>query len=145
VPKYRHAAAATLGLAPPELAVLCELMLRGPQTDGELRSRAQRMVALPDTSAVDGVLQSLMNRPAGALLAILPREPGRRERRYAHLLGGPVTVEAAPGEGGGEAAPVDDAVGVPTRLEKLEAEVAALRAAVEDLRSRVEPILSQLG
>jgi len=84
VPKYCH----SLGekLAPPELAVLAELLLRGPQTLGELRTRCDRMSAFADTAAVEEVLADLQKYEL-QLATLLPRQPGQKEQRYAHLLG----------------------------------------------------------
>lgn len=85
VPKYCH----SLGekLAPPELAVLAELLLRGPQTLGELRTRCDRMSAFADTAAVEEVLADLQKYEL-QLATLLPRQPGQKEQRYAHLLSG---------------------------------------------------------
>ena len=87
VPKYRHSLAEKLFLEPEELAILCELFLRGPQTVGELRGRAGRMHDFEDLAQVEAVLQELMERQP-PMAAKLPRQPGRKEHRYAHLLGG---------------------------------------------------------
>lgn len=93
VPKYQHRFCNTefgsLKLDPKELAVVCELLLRGPQTPGELRTRASRMAAFADVSEVESVLEILMSRSDGPFVTRLAREPGRRESRYAHLFAGP--------------------------------------------------------
>jgi uncharacterized protein YceH (UPF0502 family) len=103
VPKFQHrlcnTEAGTLKLDPQELAVVCELMLRGPQTPGELRSRASRMASFGDASEVEATLARLAQHEGGALVVPLAREPGRREVRYAHLLGGPVAGAASESEG----------------------------------------------
>ena len=97
-PKYRHHMEDVYPLTPPQLAVLCELMLRGPQTVGELRTHAGRLCTLADVAETQSILQQLMAWPGGALAATSPRRPGQREERYTHLLGGPLStdVEAAP-------------------------------------------------
>jgi hypothetical protein len=99
VPKYQQRLCNTefssLQLSAQERSVLCELMLRGPQTPGELRSRAARMASFADVSEVESALQALMQRTDGALVMRLAREPGRRELRYAHLLGSAVPEAAA--------------------------------------------------
>ena len=143
VPKYQHRFCnteyGTLKLSPPELAVVCELLLRGPQTPGELRSRASRMAAIADVSEVEAVLEALATRPDGPFVARLAREPGRRESRYMHLFSGAapppdstaqshevtVTVPAAPG-----------AADHLERIEALERELRALRAELEALKAR---------
>jgi uncharacterized protein len=89
VAKYEHRLADTFNFTRPETAILCELLLRGPQTPGELRSRAERMHLFEDLSVVLTTLKRLMEREP-ALVALLPRQPGMKEARYAHLLSGPV-------------------------------------------------------
>ena len=147
VAKYEHRVRTVLNLRRDETAVLCLLFLRGPQTPGELRSRSDRMYSFDGLEAVESTLGRLMASPAGdeaagasgirPLVVVLPRQPGSREVRYAHLLGGP--VEAATREAGAEAR--GHSAGEPTlaaRVAELEAEVAALRAAVARLEDRLE-------
>ncbi len=96
VPKYEHRIRTVLNLRRDETAVLCLLMLRGPQTPGELRGRADRMYSFDDIAAVQSTLERLAARGpseavgSNALVVMLARQPGSREARYAHLLGGPV-------------------------------------------------------
>jgi len=162
VPKYQHRLCntehGTLKLDSQELAVICELLLRGPQTPGELRSRASRMAGFSEASAVEATLARLAEHDGGALIVRLAREPGRREARYAHLLSGPVAgavneEDTAPaltaaGSGGGEAhRPGLPGVSAPEtvfpaqrqeeRLTRLEEEVRVLRAELAELRNRV--------
>jgi uncharacterized protein YceH (UPF0502 family) len=112
-----------------EIAVMCVLLLRGPQTPGELRGRTERMHRFEELSDVQSTLQRLMQREP-PLAMVLPRQPGTKEARYAHLLSGEV-IEAAPME----ASP-------PGRgMAHLEAEVAALRQEVAQLREQVERVL----
>jgi uncharacterized protein YceH (UPF0502 family) len=132
VPKYRHALAGKLFLEPPELAILGELLLRGPQTVGELRGRAERMHTFPGLEDVEAILQELQEREA-PLVVKLPRQPGRKEHRYAHLLAG---EPQSPTE---EAAAAPEAARVLVmaeneRIAALEQEVATLRAEMADLR-----------
>ncbi len=91
VPKYQQRFCNTdygaLKFSPQELAILCELMLRGPQTPGELRTRASRMAPLADAAAVEATLVGLQSRADGPFVVRLPREPGRRDSRYAHRFG----------------------------------------------------------
>ena len=70
-----------------QFAVICELLLRGPQTPGELRSHCLRMAPFRDVTEMETVLQSLLQRDEGALIALLPKEPGKREAKYMHLFG----------------------------------------------------------
>ena len=141
VPKYQHLFCNTeygsLKLSAPELAVICELLLRGPQTPGELRSRAGRMASFGDVTEVEAVLQSLLERESGPLVAKLAREPGRRESRYMHLFSG----EAPPQSAMEDAAPAHEpqAAGGETlasRVTRLEQELRQLRAELETLKSK---------
>jgi uncharacterized protein YceH (UPF0502 family) len=107
VPKYEHRIRTVLNLRRDETAILCLLLLRGPQTPGELRGRADRMYSFDDIGSVQTTLERLANRGSSAsapataempaaqalpLVIQLPRQPGSRESRYAHLLGGAITV-----------------------------------------------------
>jgi len=131
VSKYAHSAVGKLHLDPAELAILCELLLRGPQTLGELRSRCERMHPFADLGAVETVLNELAERQE-ALVAKLPRQPGRKENRYGQLLGGP-TEFAAESEPVAEPATLQ-VRGQNQRLATLEEEVALLRQELADLR-----------
>ncbi|MCP5471832.1 MAG: YceH family protein [Steroidobacteraceae bacterium] len=99
VPKYQHRLCntefGTLHFDPQELAILCELLLRGPQTPGELRSRAARMASFADAAAVEQVLERLASRADGPFVRRLAREPGRREARYADCFGAAGEADAA--------------------------------------------------
>ena len=138
VQKYQHrfcnAEFGSLQLAEVEVAILCELMLRGPQTPGELRSRAGRMASMSGVEEVETALESLATRADGPLVAKLAREPGRRESRYAQLFTGPPPVQPAIEEREPVAvlAPAAD-----ERLTQLEAQVAELRAEIERLKQRL--------
>jgi len=124
VPRYAHNLGRVLQVPSQSEALLASLMLRGPQTAGELRISCERLHAFADISAAEGFLNELAARPAGALVVLLPRQPGARESRWAHLLSGTPAAEAAPTREGGEEA---DAPSLRERVERLEAEVAALR------------------
>jgi hypothetical protein len=139
VPKYQHLFCNTeygsLRFTPQELAIVCELLLRGPQTPGELRSRASRMAAFGDVTDIEAALESLASRADGPFVVRLAREPGRRESRYAHRFGEhaalePATVAAAPPVAAVRVASVaaSDA-SLLERLAALEARVSALEAA----------------
>ncbi|MFH1568854.1 MAG: YceH family protein [Gemmatimonadota bacterium] len=139
VPKYYHRFDEELELAGPELALLCELMLRGPQTVGELRGRAGRMAELGDLPEVSSRLEGLAAREAGALVVRLPRQPGRKESRYAHLLCGAPAPESEVAE---EREPRPEAATLAVRAEDerlaaLESEVAVLRDEVAELRQQL--------
>ena len=124
--KFEHRVRTVLNLRRDETAVLCLLLLRGPQTPGELRTRADRMYTFDDLAAVQSTLTRMVERET-PLAVLLPRQPGAREARYAHLLCGmPETSEvAAPAKASS-----------PSRLEELEASIAALEARVAELETK---------
>jgi len=132
VPKYRHLLAEKMGLIPAELAIICELLVRGPQTLGELRTRGERMHPFGDLAAVEEVLQELMQRDK-PLVTLLPRLPGRKEGRYAQLFSGLPDLPVEEQRTAPEAARVRVAA-ENDRIVKLEAEVTALRDEVAELR-----------
>jgi uncharacterized protein YceH (UPF0502 family) len=174
-PKYRHLLDEALGLPEDELAVLCVLMLRGPQTPGELKQRTERLHPLADLSAVLDALDRLIGRE---LAERLPRRPGQKEERYTHLLGdddaepraaAPVVPVPARADAGFEdaaapaaaspAAAVPAAPAVPSpvaappaaaptpdpRVARLEDEVAALRSDLDALRASLDALRADLG
>jgi hypothetical protein len=141
VPKYRHLLAEKLGLVPAELALVCEMMVRGPQTVGELRTRGERMHPFADLAAVEEVLGELMERET-PLVARLPRQPGRKESRYVQLWAG--APEFAADEGGTPPEAARQRVMAENeRIGKLEEEVALLRSEVAALRQAVEEFKAQ--
>jgi uncharacterized protein YceH (UPF0502 family) len=131
VPKYQHLLEDVESLSRADRAVLGVLLLRGPQTLAEIRTRSARMIGNDDASAADAALEALVGRGAAMQL---PRRPGQKEVRYAHLLAGEVTYE-----------PVD--VAIPEkpgdRVSALEAEVRELRSEVTDLRAQLEAFRRQ--
>jgi hypothetical protein len=141
VPKYRHLLAEKMGLIPAELAIICELLVRGPQTLGELRTRGERMHPFGDLAAVEEVLQELMQRDK-PLVALLPRLPGRKEGRYAQLFSGMPDVTVEEQRTAPEAARVRVAA-ENDRIAKLEAEVSSLRDEVADLRQMMDEFKRQ--
>jgi uncharacterized protein len=125
VPKHRQLLSEGLNLGRRELALMCELMLRGPQTVGELHSRAERLHRFDGLEEVESCLQRLIERQPDPLVVRLPRQPGTKESRYAHLLSGEVSSVEAPPE---PPRPRQD------RFAALEAEISLLRREVEDLK-----------
>jgi uncharacterized protein YceH (UPF0502 family) len=132
VPKYEHRLADVFNFTRPETAALCELLLRGPQTPGELRSRAERMHPFEDLSVVHSTLKHLMEREP-PLVKLLPRQAGNKEARYAHLLSGDVEVPEAATASVREVAPSKSA-GENERITQLESEIAGLQKEIEDLK-----------
>jgi hypothetical protein len=141
VPKYRHLLAEKMGLIPAEQAIICELLVRGPQTVCELRTRGERMHPFGDLAAVDEVLQELMQREK-PLIALLPRQPGRKEGRYAQLFSGMPDLTVGEHGAAPEAARMRVAA-ENNRIAKLEAEVTALRDDVADLRRMMDEFKKQ--
>ncbi|HRP35224.1 MAG TPA: DUF480 domain-containing protein [Gammaproteobacteria bacterium] len=128
-----------LHLSPPELAIVCELLLRGPQTPGELRSRASRMAPLRDVSEVDAALAALAAREP-PLVAQLPREPGRRESRWMQLF----TGEAPPEPVVARDVPAPRATADAARLDELESRVTALQHEIEALQRKLDAFSARL-
>src|SRR5437762_9011468 len=143
VSRYSHNIERVLQVPSQSVAILTVLMLRGPQTAGELRIDCERLHSFADISAVEGFLEELAARPAGALVVQLPRLPGARENRWAHLLSGapkqdaPAAEKRADGGSGG-----DLSLG---ELAALKANVARLEAEVVGLKALVARICAELG
>jgi uncharacterized protein len=114
---------------------VCELLLRGPQTPGELRSRASRLCALKDVVEAEAVLDQLAQREDGPFVVRLPREPGKRESRYAHLFSGDVVMEDV-GETAEGSAGHTNSANLKQRVTALEAEVAELKSLLNALTFR---------
>jgi hypothetical protein len=124
-----------LQFAPVERAILCELLLRGPQSPGELNTRCRRMAPVAGVSEIEAALQALSERPEGPFVVKLPRAPGARDARWAHLLGGPVDVAHAE-PASAAAPPAGRPAALAERVARLEAEVEALRRELEEIRRR---------
>jgi uncharacterized protein YceH (UPF0502 family) len=142
VARYAHNLERVLQLPQAAAALITALMLRGPQTAGELRIGCERMYKFSDISSVQGFLEQLAARPAAALVIELPRLPGSRENRWAHLLSGAPEISQA-SEGAQAAGPSGDvAVG---EVAALKANVARLESEIGDLRETVRKICAELG
>ena len=139
VTKYEHRLQEVFNFTRREIAVLCVLLLRGPQTPGELRGRTERMHHFEALDDVQSALQRLMQRDP-ALVKVLPRQPGTKEARWAHLLSGDVAAESAqPASIAGERDSDDG-----ERIARLEEEVASLRREVGELKDQLERLRKQL-
>lgn len=141
VPRYSHNFERVFHVPRQASALLAVLMLRGPQTAGELRINCERLHSFVDISSVDAFLRELAERPAGPLVAELPRQPGSRENRWAHLLSG---APAAPEPAASVAATESGALAV-TELAAMKANLARLEAEVGELKALVAKICSDLG
>jgi uncharacterized protein YceH (UPF0502 family) len=127
--RYEHNLQRVLQVPAQSAALITVLMLRGPQTAGELRVASERLHKFADISAVEGFLDELAARPAGALVMELPRLPGARENRWVHLLSGTPEVEAPLAPAGSVAeASVGEIAALKANVARLEAEVARLKA-----------------
>ncbi|WP_135441891.1 YceH family protein [Vibrio tasmaniensis] len=141
VNKYQHRFCNTefgdLQFTEQERAIICCMLLRGAQTPGELRTRTGRLANFSDVKEVESILEKLAVRQAGALVVKLPREAGKRESRYQHLLSGEVDIEAF------ATASVSAVSSSATseKFEELESEVASLREEVAELKALVESLL----
>ena len=135
VAKYKHTLTDRVLLTPAEVAVLCVLMLRGPQTIGELRTRSERLFTFDSLPEVDETLNALAARQPNPFVAKLPRQPGTKESRYAQLLSGP--IEAPAPEASVRPEPATIAVRAENeRIAKLEQETVELRREVAELKQQ---------
>ncbi len=142
VTRHEHNLGRALALPSQSVALLAALMLRGPQTASELRGNAERLHRFADLSSVEAFLDELAERPldkGGALVVRLPRAPGAREPRWAHLLGGPVDVSTLP-----VAADSADFVAA-SEIAALKLQQAAMQGELEQLRGLVERLYLELG
>jgi len=139
VTKYEHRLQEVFNFSRGETAVLCVLLLRGPQTPGELRGRTERMHRFEDLDAVQSSLQHLIQREP-PLATVLPRQPGTKESRYAHLLSGEVDVAETPASriASSPDSSVDDG-----RVSRLEEAVAALQNEVAELKRQLAEFRKQ--
>lgn len=138
--KYCHNLEGVLNLDPEDLAILAELLLRGPQTVGELRNRAERMQPMGDLKAVENMLHNLMEREE-PLVMRLPRQPGRKEHRFTHLLSGTPDIDET------ALLPTEPArlqvAAENDRMAKLESDVAALRIELDEVHRQLKAFRAQ--
>ena len=139
VTKYRHLASETLGTIARQTAMLGVLMLRGPQTLAELRTRVSRLVPVESVEEIETTLEQLITREPAALVVRLPRRPGQKEVRYAHLLSGEVTFDAPDPEDAPRPLASADRIGaLEEALGELRNEVADLRTQLAEFRKQFE-------
>ncbi|HEX6066954.1 MAG TPA: YceH family protein [Longimicrobiales bacterium] len=141
VARYSHNIERVLQIPKQSSALITVLMLRGPQTPGELRINCERLHSFTDIELVELFLRELAERPAGALVTELPRQPGSRENRWMHLLSGTPAPHsmAAPDSAQREAS------GTPSEIAELKASVASLQSEMNELKARLEKICAELG
>jgi uncharacterized protein YceH (UPF0502 family) len=135
VPKYKHVMPEVMHLSHPEVALMCVLMLRGPQTPGELRGSASRLHEFSTLEELEETLNGLITHDPEPLVVRLPRQPGQKEVRFVHLLSGEIDVEALAAESAQPAA-------APKRS-GLEQKVEALAAEIENLKTQFEQFKKQ--
>jgi len=140
VPKFKHVAPEVLHLTPPEIAVMCVLMLSGPQTVGEIRTRGSRLYDFSGLEEVDETLHALSTKDTEPLAMKLPRQPGQKDARFAHLLSGEVNVEQLAEQ---STAFRQTRRSSDERIEKLEERVETLTLEVEKLRQQFERFKKQ--
>lgn len=137
VMRYAHNVERVLAVPSQAVALLVALMLRGPQTAGELRINTERLHRFADTSAVEAFLRELAERPGGALVAELPRQPGARETRWMHLISGPPAMELLAGvattDGSGDGVTVAEIAALKANVAHLQNELAGVKATVAKL------------
>lgn len=143
VPKYKHVMPEVMHLSAPEMAVMCVLMLRGPATVGELRGSGARLYEFSGLEEVDATLDALASREPEPLVTRLPRQPGQKEARVAHLLSGEVSIDALPEEGSVARSRGRGLNSHNDRMVALEAEVGTLRTEFAQLREQFEGFKKQ--
>ncbi len=137
VPKYEHRLQEVFNLPRAETAVLCVLLLRGPQTPGELRGRTERMHRFEELSDVHSALQRLIQHEP-PLVQMLPRQPGTKETRYMHLLSGEMEIAAQPPGEPATTASADD-----ERIARLESEIGSLKGEIAALKRELQEFRKQ--
>jgi uncharacterized protein YceH (UPF0502 family) len=142
VPKYKHVMPEVLHLTHQELALMCTLMLRGTQTIGELRGSAARIYEFSGLEEAEATLNTLISREPEPLVTRLPRQPGQKEARFAHLLSGEVAFEAV-AEGEQPPRAIRTSRSDPDKVQKLEQEVESLRSEVAALQEQFEAFKKQ--
>ena len=142
-PKYGHLFPKAFDLGETEVPLMCVLILRGPQTSGELRSRTQHLRSFESLAEVETLLQGLSLRD-NPLIVKLPRQPGSRESRFAHLLGGPVEMEQREVPPHQATSAQQTQVGA-DKIARLEEEIASLRLELSELRRQFAEFKSELG
>ena len=141
VAKYTHGLEEQLGLSDAALSLLAVLMLRGPQTAAELKAHTQRLCSFSSVPEVDEVMEQLIRNQNGAMAVRLPRQPGQKEERYAHLLCGEpdTSVPDIPARAPRSTSPAVD----PEQIGRLENEIAELKSQMEDLQQQFDTFRSQ--
>lgn len=137
VMKYSHLMGETMEVSARELGVMCVLMLRGPQTLGEIKGRTERLATFDSLEAVEATVNALIARQPTPLVARLPRQPGQKEVRYAHLLSGDVAAETP------SVAATAPVIQGPDRVAVLEATTEELRKELADIRRQLEEFRKQ--
>ena len=141
VARYSHNIERVLQIPKQSSALVTVLMLRGPQTPGELRINCERLHSFTDIELVELFLRELAERPAGALVTELPRQPGSRENRWMHLLSGAPAAHSA----AAPASPPAPASDTSSEILELKASIASLQGEVSELKARLDKLCAELG
>jgi uncharacterized protein len=141
VARYAHNVERMINVRPPAAALLAVLMLRGPQTAGELRTNCERLHCFADIPAVEALLNELAKRTDGALVTQLPRQPGSRENRWMHLLSGAPAVQSSSAAGSAAESP---SLGI-SEFAAVKAKIARLEAEVDELKDLLAKVCAQLS
>ena len=141
VPKYKHVMPEVMHLSASEIAIMCVLMLRGPQTPGELRGNASRLYEFSGLEEIQQVLDSLISKETEPLVMRLPRQSGQKEARFAHLLSGPVDVDTSVVETSAKANTPRSSQS--ERIDRLEQEVETLTEGMQKLQQQFEEFKRQ--
>ena len=140
VPKYKHVLPEVMHLSAPELALMCVLLLRGPQTSGELATRGFRLYEFAGVEEVESTLEGLSKREPDPLVRRLPRQPGQKESRFAHLMCGEPVIETVESD---TSTPTRRRTADSDRIEKLESDVVTLTMEVRKLQQQFEEFKKQ--
>jgi uncharacterized protein YceH (UPF0502 family) len=143
VPKYKHVMTEIFNLSPAELAIICVLMLRGAQTIGEIRGRTNRLYDFSSLAEAEATLEALMTRDDQPLVLRLPRQPGQKEARYAHLLSGEIQIDEQPKAVRPQRSAAATMSAENERVSRLESEVEVLRGDLDELRQQFSEFKKQ--
>jgi uncharacterized protein YceH (UPF0502 family) len=143
VPKYKHVMTEIFHLFPAELAIMCVLMLRGAQTIGEIRGRTNRLYDFSSLAEAEATLEALMTRDDQPLVVRLPRQPGQKEARYAHLLSGEIQIDEQPKAVRPQRSAATTIGADNERVSRLESEVEVLRGELVELRQQFREFKKQ--
>jgi len=136
--KYGHIFSEAFHLSPEETAAMCVLMLRGPLTPGEIRSSSGRLYDFKDLAEVDDTLKRLIENEQGPLIVMIPRQPGQKETRYAHLMAGEINLDEIQYSAPYHASPAAGLGGLEDQIAELRREIQELREEFQEFKKQFE-------